>query len=134
MVAEYEYETLDVFTEQRFGGNPLAVVVDGRGLETAEMQAIAAEFNYSETTFVLPPDDPAHAARVRIFNRQAEMAFAGHPMIGTSVVLARRLGEPRGFVLEVAAGLVHSADERIPVSDLEAGVSWLRFAAQSILG
>jgi trans-2,3-dihydro-3-hydroxyanthranilate isomerase len=62
-----DYVTVDVFTDQRFGGNPLAVVPDARGIDDALLQKIATEFNYSETTFVFPPDDPAHTARVRIF-------------------------------------------------------------------
>ena len=101
----FPYVTLDVFTQQRFGGNPLAVVTDARGLSDAEMQALAAEFNYSETTFVLPPADPAHTAQVRIFNRTYEMPFAGHPNVGTGFVLA---GQGRGDVLvfEEQAGLV----------------------------
>ena len=61
------YITVDVFTDRAFGGNPLAVVLDAGGLSTAQMQAIASEFNYSETTFVLPPRDSAHDAQVRIF-------------------------------------------------------------------
>ena len=85
----YRFETVDVFTTRRFGGNPLAVFPDARGLSDAQMQALAAELNLSETTFVLPPVNPANAARVRIFNRTAEMAFAGHPSIGTAFVLAR---------------------------------------------
>src|SRR6185369_13959142 len=84
----YAFETLDVFTDRRFGGNQLAVVPDARGISDADMQALAAEFNYSETTFVLPPEDPANTARVRIFNRTAEMPFAGHPNVGTGYVLA----------------------------------------------
>lgn len=89
-MARYEYETVDVFTAERFGGNPLAVVPDARGLSDAQMQALAAEFNYSESTFVLPPDDPANDARVRIFTRTREVPFAGHPNVGTAYVLARR--------------------------------------------
>ncbi|MEN2712901.1 PhzF family phenazine biosynthesis protein [Sphingomonas sp. NPDC092331] len=84
----FAYVTLDVFTETRFGGNPLAVFTDARGMTDAEMQALAAEMNYSETTFVLPPADPANAARVRIFHRTAEMPFAGHPNVGTGFALA----------------------------------------------
>ena len=61
------YVTVDVFTDRRYAGNPLAVVLDAEGLSEAQMQAIATEFNYSETTFVLPPADPAHSARVRIY-------------------------------------------------------------------
>jgi trans-2,3-dihydro-3-hydroxyanthranilate isomerase len=86
----YDFVTVDVFTDRRFGGNPLAVFPDARGLTDAEMQALAAEFNLSETTFVLPPEDPGNTARVRIFNRVAEMPFAGHPNVGTGWVLADR--------------------------------------------
>jgi trans-2,3-dihydro-3-hydroxyanthranilate isomerase len=109
----YAFETFDVFTRRRFGGNPLAVFVDARGLTTADMQSLAAEMNLSETTFVLPPDNAAHAARVRIFHRTGEMPFAGHPTLGTGVSLARRvplLGN--SFLLEVTAGLVRVTIER----------------------
>ncbi len=75
------FVTLDVFTDRPFGGNPLAVFPDAQGLDTATMQALAAEFNLSETTFVLPPGDPRHTARVRIFTPSAEIGFAGHPNI-----------------------------------------------------
>ncbi len=84
----YRYHTCDVFTDRVFCGNPLAVLPDARGLTEAQMLAIAREFNYSETTFVLPPDDPRHAARVRIFTPGGELPFAGHPTIGTAFVLA----------------------------------------------
>ena len=84
----YSYSTVDVFTNTRFGGGPLAVVHDARGLTTAEMQAITREFNYSETTFVLPPEDPSHTRRVRIFTPGSEVPFAGHPSLGTAHVLA----------------------------------------------
>jgi trans-2,3-dihydro-3-hydroxyanthranilate isomerase len=84
----YRYHTCDVFTDRAFCGNPLAVLPDARGLTDARMLAIAREFNYSETTFVLPPDDPRHAARVRIFTPGGELPFAGHPTIGTAFVLA----------------------------------------------
>ena len=83
----FSFVTVDVFTDRRFGGNPLAVFPDARGLTDTEMQALAAEFNLSETTFVLPPADPANTARVRIFNRKSEMPFAGHPNVGTGWVL-----------------------------------------------
>jgi trans-2,3-dihydro-3-hydroxyanthranilate isomerase len=82
------YVTTDVFTDRMFGGNPLAVVLDAEGLSSIEMQAIALEFNYSETTFVLPPDDPANTAKVRIFTPRTEVPFAGHPNVGTAFVLA----------------------------------------------
>ena len=106
-MSEFEYHTIDVFTDRRFGGNPLAVFPRAAGLDTGTMQALAAELNYSETTFVLPPGDPANTARVRIFNRTAEMPFAGHPNVGTAYVLAR-LGLAQGEILrfEEPAGLV----------------------------
>ena len=100
------YVTTDVFTTTAFGGNPLAVVLDAEGLTTAQMQAVAREFNYSETTFVLPPADPAHTAHVRIFTPAEELPFAGHPNVGTAVVLARRTPGLAGVVFEEAAGLV----------------------------
>jgi trans-2,3-dihydro-3-hydroxyanthranilate isomerase len=105
------FVTVDVFTDRKFGGNPLAVIPDGRGLTGAQMQAIAGEFNLAETTFVLPPQDPSHTAQVRIFTPRAELPFAGHPNIGTAYVLAveasragRVLAEP--LVFEEKAGLV----------------------------
>jgi len=108
------YVTADVFTDRMFGGNPLAVVLDAEGLSTAQMQAIALEFNYSETTFVLPPDDPANTAKVRIFTPRTEVPFAGHPNVGTAFVLAREspfaaaaAASASGiFLFEEAAGLV----------------------------
>ncbi|MFC4456133.1 PhzF family phenazine biosynthesis protein [Deinococcus sonorensis] len=99
------FVTVDVFTDRPFGGNPLAVFPDARGLTEGEMQALAAELNLSETTFVLPPEHPGSTARVRIFNRTAEMPFAGHPMVGTGFVLADRSRD--GLLrFEVPAGLV----------------------------
>jgi trans-2,3-dihydro-3-hydroxyanthranilate isomerase len=108
---QLEFVTVDVFTDRRFGGNPLAVVLNGAGLTTAQMQAIAGEFNLSETTFVLPPREAAHTAEVRIFTPKAELPFAGHPNVGTAFALANR-GEvydrPVGarVVFEEKAGLV----------------------------
>lgn len=99
----FSFVTVDVFTDQRFGGNPLAVFPDARGMSDSEMQSLAAEFNLSETTFVLPPADKANTARVRIFNRKAEMPFAGHPNVGTAWVLRDR-GKSLRF--EEIAGLV----------------------------
>jgi trans-2,3-dihydro-3-hydroxyanthranilate isomerase len=87
---ELAFETVDVFTDKQFGGNPLAVVVDASGLSGEQMQAIAAEFNLAETTFVLPPESAEHTAQVRIFTPRAEMPFAGHPNVGKAFVLARR--------------------------------------------
>jgi trans-2,3-dihydro-3-hydroxyanthranilate isomerase len=106
-MADYEFVTVDVFTDQRFGGNPLAVFPDARGLSDAHMQALAREFNLSETTFVLPPADPANTARVRIFTPRRELPFAGHPNVGTAFVLARAAAERREtMTFEEAAGLV----------------------------
>jgi len=106
-MASYDFVTVNVFTDQRFHGNPLAVIPDANGLTDAQMQAIAAEFNLSETTFVLPPDDPRHHARVRIFTRSAEMPFAGHPNVGTGFVLASMVDNPpEHYTFEEIAGLV----------------------------
>ena len=108
----YNFVTVDVFTDQPFGGNPLAVFPDARGFSAEEMQQIAAEINYSEITFVLPPADPANTARVRIFTPRNEVPFAGHPNVGTGFVLgamgrARRLADGREVMrFEEAAGLV----------------------------
>ena len=108
---DFLFTTIDVFTRAAFGGNPLAVVTDARGLTTPQMQSIASEFNYSETTFVLPPADPAHTARVRIFTPTDEIPFAGHPNVGTAFVLGSNdsvFGRPVGnhMVFEEEAGLV----------------------------
>jgi trans-2,3-dihydro-3-hydroxyanthranilate isomerase len=84
-----QFATVDVFTADRFSGNPLAVVLNAQGLSTAQMQSIAAEFNLAETTFVLPPKDSANTAEVRIFTPRYEMPFAGHPNVGTAYVVAR---------------------------------------------
>jgi trans-2,3-dihydro-3-hydroxyanthranilate isomerase len=102
----YEFVTVDVFTDRRFGGNPLAVFPAAAGLATADMQALAREFNLSETTFVLPPEQAEHTARVRIFTPAAEMPFAGHPNVGTGYVLARRHVGGERLLFEEVAGLV----------------------------
>jgi trans-2,3-dihydro-3-hydroxyanthranilate isomerase len=83
------FHTLDVFTDRKLAGNPLAVVHDSEGLDTATMQAIAREFNLSETVFVLRPDDPVNTARIRIFTPAVELPFAGHPTVGTGILLAQ---------------------------------------------
>ena len=85
----HRFVIVDVFTEQPFGGNQLAVFPDARGISDRAMQALAREFNFAETTFVLPPRDPRHARQVRIFTPKAELPFAGHPTVGTAAVLAR---------------------------------------------
>ena len=84
----YRYLTCDVFTDRRFGGNQLAVLLDAEGLDTAAMQAIAAEFNYSETTFVLPPPTPPIWRGCGSSRPRFEMPFAGHPTVGTALALA----------------------------------------------
>jgi trans-2,3-dihydro-3-hydroxyanthranilate isomerase len=98
----YRYFICDVFTETRFGGNPLAVVPDARGLSDALMQRIAREFNFSESTFVLPPENGG-TKRVRIFTPTKELPFAGHPNVGTAFVLAEAgaVGEIGGAGAEV---------------------------------
>lgn len=86
------YAIYDVFTDKALTGNPLAIVFDCEGLEPSGMQAIAREFNFSETVFVQPPRNPAHSAAIRIFTPHYEMPFAGHPTVGTAVALARENG------------------------------------------
>lgn len=102
------YVTCDVFTDRAFGGNQLAVVYDADGLSDQDMQQIAAEFNYSETTFVRTPNDPTHTAEVRIFTPAEELPFAGHPNVGTAVALAHlgRVSKSDRIVFEEKAGLV----------------------------
>lgn len=101
---DLHYYTLDVFTEKRFGGNPLAVVLNAESLTTEQMQRIAREFNYSETTFVLPPEDDSNDANVRIFTPDQELGFAGHPNIGTAWILAKKSSTT--LLFEELAGLV----------------------------
>jgi trans-2,3-dihydro-3-hydroxyanthranilate isomerase len=84
-----KFHTLDVFTDTPFAGNPLAVVVDTESLDAARMQAIAREFNLSETVFLLEPRDPVNTARLRIFTPMAELPFAGHPTVGAAALIAR---------------------------------------------
>ncbi|MBS7697966.1 PhzF family phenazine biosynthesis protein [Chelatococcus sp. YT9] len=101
------FHTLDVFTDSTLAGNPLAVVLDAHELDDVTMQKIAAEFNLSETVFVLPPEDIAHRARLRIFTPTQELPFAGHPTVGTAVLLALLDGAPMGsFTVEERVGIV----------------------------
>src|SRR6478735_4445738 len=102
--------TLDVFTNRKFGGNPLAVVLDADRLQAEQMQTITREFNLSETVFVMKPVDPANTAHVRIFFPGGEMPFAGHPTIGTAILLAKLRQKPgcnfeTDIRLEMKAGL-----------------------------
>ncbi|KZL21439.1 Trans-2,3-dihydro-3-hydroxyanthranilate isomerase [Pseudovibrio axinellae] len=109
------YALLDVFTDKALAGNPLAVVLDATGLSASLMQQIACEFNLSETVFVFPAQNPAHNAAVRIFTPSMELPFAGHPTIGTAVLLAEnRFGAPDNdmdalILLEEKVGLLRCA-------------------------
>jgi trans-2,3-dihydro-3-hydroxyanthranilate isomerase len=100
-----QIRVVDVFTEKALAGNQLAVVLDGRDMSAELMQKIAREMNFSETTFILPPEDPNHAARVRIFNPEYEMKFAGHPTIGTAWVMhSEGMVQSLRFTLEEGVG------------------------------
>jgi trans-2,3-dihydro-3-hydroxyanthranilate isomerase len=131
---QLSFVTVDVFTGTQFAGNPLAVVLNAEGLSGEQMQAIAAEFNLAETTFVLPPKDAAHTAEVRIFTPRYEMPFAGHPNVGTAFALARAgtsyghaVGS-EGVIFEEKAGLV-------PISFIKDGatVTGARLASPQLL-
>jgi trans-2,3-dihydro-3-hydroxyanthranilate isomerase len=105
-----EFYTLDVFTNRKFCGNPLAVVLGADHLSTEQMQSITREFNLSETTFVMAPQNAAHTAKVRIFYPGGEMPFAGHPTLGTAALLAELKNKPgcnfeTKITLELQAGL-----------------------------
>ena len=104
----FDFVLVDVFTDRPFGGNQLAVFPDAAGIADETMQQLAREFNFSETTFVLPPADPSCTCRVRIFTPRQELPFAGHPTVGTAAVLASTSeGEAaRQFVFEEGIGPV----------------------------
>lgn len=113
------FVTLDVFTERRFAGNPLAVVLDAQGLDAGAMQAVAREFNCPETVFVLAPRDPAHRARLRIFTPATELPFAGHPTVGTAILLGRLDGgAAREIVVEEGIGPIQC---RTAMADADCG-------------
>lgn len=125
-MAERRYLIYDVFTDTALAGNPLAVVLDAEGLDTGQMQAIASEFNLSETVFVLPAANPMHTARLRIFTPKLELPFAGHPTVGTAIALAEDPGRLAGddgtlIMLEEKVG-----DVRCVVSQGE-GASFAEF-------
>ena len=107
---KYTFHIVDVFSSTPFGGNQLAVLPDAAGISTEGMQKIAREFNFGETTFVLPKNDPANTYRVRIFTPRAELDFAGHPTIGTACALVMkqqvRLRDPIRLILEENIGSV----------------------------
>lgn len=129
---KYRYTTCDVFTDQRFGGNPLAVLPEADGLSSEQMQQIAREFNYSETAFVLPPEH-GHTRRVRIFTPTREVPFAGHPNIGTAFSLASagalgQFNSSTTVCFEEQAGLVEIVIER-----RKNGALWCELAAPEAL-
>jgi trans-2,3-dihydro-3-hydroxyanthranilate isomerase len=124
----YRYFICDVFTDSRFGGNQLAVLPEADGLADEQMQQIAREFNFSESTFVLPPR-AGHACRVRIFTPTCEVPFAGHPNIGTAFVLATigvfgAFDAPRTVTFEETAGPVP-----IAIQKRQEGRIWCELAA-----
>jgi trans-2,3-dihydro-3-hydroxyanthranilate isomerase len=113
----YPIHIVDVFTDRALSGNQLAVVLDAGGISPDVMQRVAREMNFSETTFVMPPGQPGHAAKVRIFTPGTELPFAGHPTVGTAWVLATQGLVPEGameFTLEEGVGPVPVRGERGP--------------------
>ena len=103
-MADIPFETWDVFTDRRFAGNPLAVVFDADGLDTKTMLAITREFDYSESVFVLAPEQPGADHRIRIFTPGSELPFAGHPTVGAACAIARRRSITDSLVLDMGAG------------------------------
>jgi trans-2,3-dihydro-3-hydroxyanthranilate isomerase len=116
------FVTVDVFTDTQFAGNPLGVVLNAQGLSGGQMQAIAAEFNLAETTFVLPPKDAAHTAEVRIFTPRFEMPFAGHPNVGTAFALAR-IGTSYGRAIDGESVIFEEKAGLVPISILKEGTT-----------
>ena len=98
------FRQVDVFAPEPCTGNPVAVVLDAEDLDTAAMQALAAEFNLSETVFVLPPETPRHRARMRIFTPTSELPFAGHPTLGTAILLLMGCGVVANAILPRTKG------------------------------
>lgn len=115
MTRTLRFHLLDVFTDRRFCGNPLAIVEDADALSVEEMRDIAREFNCSETVYLQTPQDPANTARARIFTPQRELPFAGHPTIGAAVLLA----ESRAPEMLARGGLVIAIEEAIGVLGCE---------------
>jgi phenazine biosynthesis protein PhzF family len=125
----YQFHTVDVFTDTQFGGNQLAVLRDARGLDVDQMQSITREFNFSETVFVFPPENPANTRRIRIFTPGLELPFAGHPTVGTAFVLADTgdiplTGDETRIVFEEGVGpvsvLIKSSDGKPFFTELSA--------------
>ncbi|GKY87539.1 PhzF family phenazine biosynthesis protein [Sinisalibacter aestuarii] len=121
------YLVYDVFTDRRYGGNQLAILPDARDLPEAELQLIAQEFNFSETVFLYPPDKPGHDARIRIFTPTMELPFAGHPTIGTAVMLGDA-GLGPDLVLELGIGPLNARVEGSRAS-FTTGMALKRLAA-----
>ncbi len=107
---KYTFHIVDVFSSTPFGGNQLAVLPEAAGISTEGMQKIAREFNFGETTFVLPKKDPVNTCRVRIFTPRVELDFAGHPSVGTACALVMqqhvRPSDPMRLILEENVGPV----------------------------
>ena len=118
MKTKFKFYTLDVFTDQIFGGNPLAVFTEAHKIKSSNLQKIAAEINYSETAFIFPPENPDNAAKVRIFTPQNELPFAGHPNVGAGYLLASQPDLIPGqancdlLIFEERAGLVNIRPNR----------------------
>jgi trans-2,3-dihydro-3-hydroxyanthranilate isomerase len=111
---KHRFDTLDVFTDQRMAGNPLAVVHDADHLSAVEMQAIAREFNLAETVFVMTPTDPSNTARVRIFTPQRELPFAGHPTVGAAINIAQLRAASM-----LSAGVIIALEEEVGLVRVE---------------
>jgi trans-2,3-dihydro-3-hydroxyanthranilate isomerase len=131
MTKRYHFLQADVFTDTPFGGNQLAVFTDARGLTTEEMQTLTREMNFSESTFVLPPEIPGAAKRVRIFTPAMEMPMAGHPTVGTTYILAHLdeiplTGDVTDVVLQLNIGPVLVSIER---KDGKVGFVWMTHRA-----
>jgi trans-2,3-dihydro-3-hydroxyanthranilate isomerase len=128
-----KFFTLDVFTRRRYAGNPLAVVLDAESLDGAVMQSIAREFNLSETVFVLPPAEKAHRAKLRIFTPMTELAFAGHPTVGSAVLLNRIDGGAgrREIIVEEGIGPVRCAVEALDAETGSARFDLARLPAET---
>jgi trans-2,3-dihydro-3-hydroxyanthranilate isomerase len=122
-VSAHRFVTLDVFTAAPFGGNQLAVFPDARGIPEELLLPITREFNYSETTFCFPPDDPAHSKRVRIFTPGGEIPFAGHPTVGTAIALHAAGDAPASMVLEEGVGPIP-----VTVRSTDDGTAFAQFA------
>src|SRR5262249_30754463 len=130
----YRFIQLDVFTAAPFGGNQLAVFPEASGLSDAEMQAIARQMNFAESTFVLPAADPKALRRVRIFTPATELPFAGHPVVGTTFALAYegsvREGDESPIFIELGVGTL-SVD--VLFEDLRLSFVWMHQPAPSYL-